>query len=247
MPKLTSDKDKLRSLKRPFWFSLLLISHILSTTLFGISYRKYTTWYRTTRPQNRENDLILHTTFFIATCAPLCSILGIIVSAAYYWRKRRKYGKYDIAMRRKGRGYCIDPSDAVDLRMLDEARRANAVKKGNGAVAKKKEEDVEQGRGMLKPFSWVAGGEQRTATQEVTDTQPTAKRVSLFSHPYGWGRKEEETGKEAECDSVKKREQEARKKKAVADIWLRSGTEGRNNGKARWDEGMEKGSLRNTS
>jgi hypothetical protein len=237
MPNPDPDKEKPRSLERPFWFSLLFISFVLSTTLFAISYRKYSTWYRTTPPQHRTNDLILHTTFFIATCAPLCSILGVVASATYYWRKRRKYGKYDIAMRRQGRGYCVDPSDAVDLNMIDEAKRLNAVKKGS--APKTEEEGSELSQDVLKPFSWFAGEEQRTATQQM------AKRVSFFSNPYGWVRKDEGKGKDVDwglgrSDSVRTCEDDERTKKGVADIWLgRSGTEGRTKGKARWDKKME--------
>jgi hypothetical protein len=240
----TKNEHKPRSLKHPFWLSLLLISLALSTTLFILSYRKYTTWYLTTRPSHRANDYTLHTACFIATCAPLSLILGIAASAAYYVRKRRKYGKYDVMMRRKGRGYCVDPSDAVDLRMMDEARRVNAVKKD---VPKKTTENMgaEQGQDMLKPFSWVQGEEQRIIAQ--------TKRVSFFSNPYGWVMKEDGKGKGPEralgrTDSVRTCEEDEVTRKGVKDIWLgRSGTEGRNKGKARWDEGMEMESIRKTS
>jgi hypothetical protein len=240
----TKDEQKPRSLKRPFWLSLLLISLALFTTLFAISYRKYTSWYLTTRPSHRTNDHTLHTACFIATCAPLSLIFGIAVSAMYYVRKRRKYGKYDVMMRRKGRGYCVDASDAVDLRMMDEARRVNAAKKEQmRKEAPKKEEEV--GGQMLMLFSWVQGEEQRISAQ--------TKRVSFFSNPYGWVMKEDGKGKGPEralgrTDSVRTCEDDEVTRKGVKDIWLgRSGTEGKNKGKGKWDEGMEMESMRKTA
>jgi hypothetical protein len=239
----TKNEQKPRSLKRPFWLSLLLICLALSTTFFILSYRKYTTWYRTTRPPHRANDHTLHTACFIATCAPLSLILGIAAGAAYYVRKRRKYGKYDVMMRRKGRGYCIDASDAVDLKMMDEARRVNAATKEQ--AMKEVSKTTEVGGQMLKPFSWVQGEERKISAQ--------MKRVSFFSNPYGWVKKEDGKGKGPEralgrTDSVRTCEDDEVTRKGVKDIWLgRSGTEGRNKGKARWDEGMEMESIRKTS
>jgi hypothetical protein len=233
----SSAQENIRSLQRPFIASLFAISLGFSTTLFAISYRKYTTWYRTTRHLKRTNDLIIHTNFFITTCAPLCAVLGIVVASAHYWRKRRKYGRYNVTMRRKGRGYWIDPSDKVDQVREEEARRINREM----SREKKNEPETmtttqggtmraqrQQGHAVPKPVSRAADDEPRievVAKKEKKGREPT----------QGLGR----------SDSVRTCEDDEVTKKGVVDIWLgKRGSEGRLKEKGKWSEGMEMETIR---
>jgi hypothetical protein len=252
MPTPPHEEEKLRSLRCPFLTSLFTISLTLSTTLFIVSYRAYITWHRTTSHLHRPNDLLLHTIFFVATCAPLCTFLGILVASAYYLRKRLKYGKYDVTMRRKGRGYWIDASDKVDQMKEDEARRINAEirkkKKDDGSKMKTQSETtgLQQQQSPSKPLSWVPGDESSAAVSSTN-------RVSFFSSPYGWVAKNEGHGKQPEqglarSDSVRTCEDDEVMKKGVVDIWLgQSESGGSNKRKGKLGEEMEMEKIRKTA
>jgi hypothetical protein len=114
--------------------SLLLLESAIAITIFTLSLREYTLWYRTTHHLQRTNDLIIHTTLFIATCAPLCAILGVMVGVIYYWRNRTKYGRYESSMRRQGRGYWTDPADAEEVRRWTEAKKINALQRVTASI-----------------------------------------------------------------------------------------------------------------
>jgi hypothetical protein len=225
MPTPPDDQEKPRSLKCPFLSSLFAISLALSTTLVVISYRAYTVWRRKIAHLHRPNDLLLHIIFFITTCAPLCTFLGMLVASAYYLRKRLKYGKYDVTMRRKGSGYWLDASDKVDEMREDEARRINAeistgkkVTDGSKTMSRIETTDLQLQQGPSKLLSWVPGAEPSMEA-------PSTKRVSFLSSPYGWVAKKEGKDKEPErglerSDSVRTCEDDEVMKKGVVDIWL---------------------------
>ncbi|KAH7379396.1 hypothetical protein DE146DRAFT_626264 [Phaeosphaeria sp. MPI-PUGE-AT-0046c] len=161
----------------------LLIELALAVTLFALSYHNYTTWWRTTHHLSRTNDLIIHTTLFIGMCAPLCAILGTGAGAAYYWRKRRMYGKYDVKMRRKGQGYWSDPSDSVEKELSIEALRVNAeIRRKNERERQEKErEEKRRSRGgglQVGTFGFAA-----SAKVENNQSTREPKRISFFSNP----------------------------------------------------------------
>lgn len=142
------------------------------------------------------------------------------MAAAYYWRKRLKYGKYDTKMRRKGRGYWIDPSDGEDKSVEDGALRANAGIRRERTraekIAKEEEQLREQGVGHVS-FALPVQPKRET------------KRISFFSNPYGWVAKNKSDAAEegaggggglGRSDSVRTCESDETTRKGVADIWL---------------------------
>ncbi|KAH7065913.1 hypothetical protein BKA63DRAFT_585972 [Paraphoma chrysanthemicola] len=152
--------------KRLICSSLALICLILANTIFALSTRAFLPQRHTTSP--------LHLAFFIASCAPLCTYLGILCGWLYYRRKRNKYGRYEATMRRQGRGYWIDPSDAEDKR-----------KQGQGNVMwaeEPRKEDFEDdgwGKERIEDLMSMPAPLAETATT-------TFKRLTNLN-PFGWG------------------------------------------------------------
>jgi uncharacterized iron-regulated membrane protein len=109
---------------------LALIMSVLGIVIFGIALYKYTIWWRTTRLLKEANDALFTTLLLTAASAPFLSTLGLLAGGLYYHRKRRKFGKYDVRMRRQGRGYWIDPSDADEKKKEKEAAELNKGLKG---------------------------------------------------------------------------------------------------------------------
>lgn len=140
------------------------------------------------------------------------------VGAAYYWCKRRKYGKYDNKMRKKGKGYWIDPSDKEDKALSDEALKINGEIR---TVRERMEKESEEDRSNR-----VRGPQLGSLGLAVPRE---SKRVSFFSTPYGWVAKKEEPrdiGRGlGRSDSVQTCESDQVTKKVILDIWL-----GRKNG-----------------
>jgi hypothetical protein len=172
--------------------------------------------------------MIIYTTLLITACAPLCGILDIMVAAMYYWKKRSKYGKYKVKMRRQGRGYCVDASDGVDGKIVGDVRRIN----------NREPRMVQIG----------AGGDERDTV--VVEAKP--QRMSLFSSPCGWVVK---TGEPKVPERVWGRwglirtcSEDEVTRKGVVNIWLRGigsrGYDGRRVRKGKWDEDMEMGERR---
>tara|TARA_R110002003_G_scaffold40_5_gene2632 strand:+ start:11934 stop:12719 length:786 start_codon:yes stop_codon:yes gene_type:complete len=173
--------------KRWICGSLALICFILAAIVFGLSTRKFLTWYQTTSPLHRTNDLAIHTTLYIASCAPMCVYLGILGAFFYYRRKRNKHGKYEATMRRRGRGYWIDPSDAEDKKKVDLAKKLNAeprVKPTHTATTSAPHKSI------FNPSGWALGNAQDEKIHSLTAGTSAAKRLTNLN-PFGWGNNNE--------------------------------------------------------
>jgi hypothetical protein len=244
--------------------SLLFLESAVAITIFTLSSRLYIVWHHTTKRLQRTNDLLIHTMFFIATCAPLCAVLGVLVGALYYWRKRTKYGEYKVSMRRQGRGYWMDPADAEEARLWAEAKKINSEPRAvaslatTTAVAKHYSMSLS---GSMMRGSTLSGSTLRgsTATTNTLDMGPErlaepmqakSKRVSFFNNPYGWVFKTEEPNEPqrpepglSRSDTVRTCDNDEITKKGVSDIWLgglgKTGYTGRSVRKKNWDEEME--------
>ncbi|KAH8719267.1 hypothetical protein GQ44DRAFT_712459, partial [Phaeosphaeriaceae sp. PMI808] len=152
---------------------LLLLSYTtFSITLFLFSFNKYYTWHLHVSHLHRTNDLIMHTTLFIATCAPLSGVLGIVTASLYYARKRSKYGRFEGRMRRKGRGYWVDPQDEEDRVRVREASGVDKGTEGRGGVLQRRMD------------LWRGDREEVAASM----------RRHALVNPYGWSMDDEGVG-----------------------------------------------------
>ncbi|KAH7067758.1 hypothetical protein FB567DRAFT_457912 [Paraphoma chrysanthemicola] len=217
--------------KRLICSSLALICLILATTIFALSTRAFLPQRHTTSP--------LHLVLYIASCAPLCTYLGILCGWLYYRRKRNKYGRYEATMRRQGRGYWIDPSDAEDKKKVAAAKKLNAEPR---TPSVKIEESVQRGQANVM---WVAeprkedfdddgcGKENEGAAQgsaPSADTETTTFKRLTNLNPFGWGLGNLAQVREPEramsrTDSIRSARDDPVVEKGVMDIWL-SGTRG---------------------
>jgi hypothetical protein len=243
--------------------SLLLLESAIAITIFTLSLREYTLWYRTTHHLQRTNDLIIHTTLFIATCTLLCAILGIMVGVIYYWRKRTKYGQYESSMRRQGRGYWTDPADAEEARRWTEAKNMNTLQRAAASIptttAITTSHPISLSLSTLR--SSALSGSTLPETTATINTlsmgterlaqpmQTKSKWVSFFNNPYGWVFKTEEPNEPRSSepalfrsDTVKTCDNDEVTKKGVSNTWLggmgKTGYTGRNVRKKNWHEDM---------
>lgn len=252
--------------KRAIFISLLIIELTLASTILTLGVRKFSIWYRITRPKKRQYDVLFSTILLIATCAPTCVFFGMLVAASHYYRKRKKHGEYEVNMRRHGRGYIMDPSDAEDLRKGKEALRINAeiVKK-----AKEQNEQKEIGKTIrlseqstLAPVpalermsmvaSWASGA-GTTSEVQPGPTNTSSKYSSVI--PYGWAPKAEEPEEPKEpqrfvgrSDSWKAYKNSPVTREEVDNIWLSGGgkraSDGKSKVKSSWDDDVELGTVR---
>ncbi|KAF2027618.1 hypothetical protein EK21DRAFT_71606 [Setomelanomma holmii] len=214
--------------KRLVCGSLALACLLLASTIFALSTRAFLTWYHNTHPLHRANDLTIHTPLYIASCAPLCTYLGILGGVLYYRRKRNKYGKYEATMRRQGRGYWIDPSDAEDKKKVDAAKKLNTEPRvpGPRLVPVGKVERMS----IFGPLGWGGriGGEQGSTSvrEEGRGGMSVLKRLTNL-HPLGWGDNNEYRPRTAEpertlsrADSIRSCKDDPVVERAAQDIWL---------------------------
>lgn len=151
-------------------------------------------------------------------------VLGMCAAAAHYWRKKCKYGKYKVNMRRKGRGYWVDPSDKVDGESEREAGRWNERReKEKKARAKQMEEEADtSSNNATQQQEILAPAEERN------DDGFTKQCMPFFSNPYGWVAKKTEPEPNmpeqalGRSDSVRTCKNDEGTKRAVADIWGRA-------------------------
>jgi hypothetical protein len=233
----------IRFKKRYICGSLLILQSSVAFAIGYFSTRKFLTWWNTTHSLHHQNDLAITLAVYIISCAPLCSVIGVLAAALYYTRKRRRHGKFDVKMRRKGRrGYAFDPMDEVDGAKTEETERLN-------------------GEPRAEPVATLPTTTTPPATEPyeslVASHPPAAsKRISFFN-PYSWGQGPhtnmvglEKRGAPqpgvARSNSIKTCEDDPVTKKAVANIWLggvtdrfRGGYDGRATRKSTWNEDME--------
>ncbi|KAF2819274.1 hypothetical protein CC86DRAFT_362691 [Ophiobolus disseminans] len=245
--------------KRWIWGSLLLICTGIAIAIFALSLRLYTTWYRTHRPLHRANDMSFHTSLFISSCAPLCTTLGFLAGTLHYKRKRAKFGKYDVRMRRQGRGYWIDPTDAEDKSKELEAKKLNEHLKG-GAGPLREEVVVKtwhaHRKTMLNPMNWGFGHHYGRGDEEFLPTHLNAPasgpgHMSILN-PYGWYHNKPSAPSKPPAvqrsDSLRTCDNDETTKKGVQSIWLkdklresaRNGYEGREKRRENWEEDVGK-------
>jgi hypothetical protein len=223
--------------------SLLFLQSSIAFAIGYFSTGKFLTWWNTTHSLHHENDLTITLSVYIISCAPLCSVIGVLAAGLYYTRKRGKYGKFDFKMRRKGRrGYAFDPKDEEDKAKAKEAERLNREPR-------------------VKPVAILSIATTPPVTEPheslVASLPPAVpKRISFFN-PYGWGQgaNTDTVGLEkrgapqpgvARSNSIKTCKDDPVTKKAVANIWLdgvtdrfRGGYDGRATRKSTWNEEME--------
>jgi hypothetical protein len=234
--------------------SLLLLESAIAITIFTLSSRKYAIWYHTTHHLRRPNDLLIHITIFIATCAPVCAMLGVLVGTLYYWRKRTKYGKYEASMRQQGRGYWIDPADAEEANLWTEARKTNSAPRAAAFVATTtaiaKSYPMSLFGSTLRESTATANTRSVGTKRLAEPMQAKSKRVSFFNNPYGWVFKTEEAEEPQRPkvglirpDTVRTCDNDEVTKKGVSDIWLsglgKTGYTGKSVRKKAWDDEME--------
>jgi hypothetical protein len=255
------NKPKTKTRQRTFLILLLAVNFAITCTILALGTRRFYTWYQTTRPLKRQNDVLCYTIVFLLVCTPSCVYLGILIAAGYYWRKKRKYGEYKIIMRRKekGRGYWADPTDLEDSKKEAEAERVNKAIEEIAAQGSTKVEGKEktikfkdklavpalQHISMFLPFR----GSTVVASELQRDTSTSRNYSSI--NPYGWFPKTEEPvvpqRQLGRSDSVKRCEDSPVVKKGVVDIWLNSfgnrESDGRAGGMSKWDEDVEMGTF----
>ncbi|KAI4955976.1 hypothetical protein J4E91_000186 [Alternaria rosae] len=104
--------------------SLLTIQTTLTLALLEKSLVYHIPWfvthlsntdYKTSKKKLWLNDLLLHVSWLLMTCAPITGLLGVGLGVAYYTSKAVRYGKFSKGFVRKkgGRGY-EDPDKAKE-------------------------------------------------------------------------------------------------------------------------------------
>jgi hypothetical protein len=267
-PARNKEAKQPKARKRTILISLLVIELAIASTILTLGVRKFSTWYHDTRPKKRQNDVLFYTILLIATCTPTCVFAGMLVAAAYYYKKKRRWGEYKINMRRQGRGFVMDPTDAEDKKKENEAKKINA------AIAQKAKEENEKGKikdgdtmrfseqSTLVPVSesermnMVASWASGASTGMVTQPEPAKAKDKYSSvNPYGW-HPETERSKACEepkrfvgrSDSWKAYRDSPVSRKGVDNIWLRGSgnraSDGKGKGKSSWDDDVEMGVVR---
>jgi hypothetical protein len=183
------------------------------------------------QPLQHRNDLLIHTTLFVATCAPLFVVLGIVVATLYYWRKKKNYGEGRFNMRKQGRGYWMNPADVVERKGWAEMRKNNAEPQAVAPVAVNSRGAKSQSTTLCKsmlPQSALNPSAGTGSNQRITgQVQPSPKRVSFFKNPYDWIFKAEEPGglenferAVGRSDAIRTCNNDGLTLKGVVDIWL---------------------------
>lgn len=232
--------------KRYICGSLLVLQSSIATTIGYFSTSKFLTWCNTTRSLHHDNDVAITVAIYIISCAPLCSVVGLLAAGFYYTRKSRIYGKFDLKMRRKGRrGYAFDPKDEEDRAKKKEAEWLNKEPNPRSIATLPTVTTTITPSATLPP-----------KTLDRAPPPPASKHMSFFN-PYSWGQathtepqEQEKRGESkpgiARSDSIKTCKDDPVTKKAVANIWLdgitdrfRAGYDGRATRKSTWDEEIE--------
>jgi len=183
-------------------YLLILIVSPLAVCIFIRSLRLFLTWYRATQHSRRDNELLLHIFLLTCACSPLACILGLIGGAIYYLAKFVKFGKYDVRMRRQGRGYWIDPSDAAEKTKEKHAAEMNKDLKGEAGPTPERVlpaplpiKTAQHGHrmSMLNPLNWGSNNEHAPRDVEALPdylgaSTPSSSRTGYFSslayNPY---------------------------------------------------------------
>ncbi|KAH6878237.1 hypothetical protein BKA58DRAFT_465942 [Alternaria rosae] len=116
--------------------SLLTIQTTLTLALLEKSLVYHIPWfvthlsntdYKTSKKKLWLNDLLLHVSWLLMTCAPIMGLLGVGLGVAYYTSKAVRYGRFSKGFVRKkgGRGY-EDPDKAKEGKGKDG--EANGVR-----------------------------------------------------------------------------------------------------------------------
>jgi hypothetical protein len=263
-PAGSEPKDEDKQPKARKWtmlISLLIIEIAIASTILTLGVRKFASWYCTTRPKKRQNDVLFYTILLIATCAPACVFFGMFVATAYYYIEKKEHGEYKVTMRKQRRGYIMDLTD------LEDKEREHEEKKTNAVIAEKTKEENEQkddkrtiirfseqptlasiptSERMSMVASWASGAGVSTVCQPEL-TRSTNKYSSV--NPYGWTPEAEEPQRVADLsDAWKAYRNSPMTKKGVDNIWLGGGgnraSDGKGKVKSSWDADVEMGVVR---
>jgi hypothetical protein len=125
--------------KKKLFISLILLTlhFLLCSTVFILIYKTAPTALLSDSFYSSLTDTVL----LFASSAPLCVLPGLLVGWVYYRVKRWKYGAYDGRMRKRRRGYGIDPSDGEGTEEKEESdRRVSMLSTPYGWVDAKRSE-----------------------------------------------------------------------------------------------------------
>jgi hypothetical protein len=188
---------------------LFLVIAIMGIIFTAFGYMLFATWWKNEQPQQRPNDLSMHIAMVIFSCIPVSSIIGVLLAALYYTRKRSKYGKYRKEMRREGkRGYHFDPRDAEDEKKAKAAKIINDVLKAGNAdpvtLARAVDTGKKKSKEGTRPRELARMRDQATLSNDTpqpsplpfpspthlpptssTHFPPSTHRSSF--NPYNWG------------------------------------------------------------
>lgn len=188
---------------------VFIAAFAIALTIFVLSLRLYLPWYHATTHSRSDNELLLHVIFLLGGFAPLANILGAIVGGLYYLHKRLTHGPYDVWMRRQGRGYWINPTDAEEKSKEKLAAELNKHLKGKAGptpqvhvsvLPVKRVHHKHHRMSMLNPFHWGAHHEHSPHDIEAQrDHLATPTRANILSflapNPYRFIRARPQTSR----------------------------------------------------